>query len=79
MKQMNEKYCILYGDIHKLVKIEKNEDWSQHPWRFHEKDDLYWVPVKDWKARYTEGEWYWRPFFDSQCQACLRRWRSREG
>lgn len=76
---MDEKFCIISGDIHRLIKIKEEEDWAFHAWRIHEKDDLYWVPVKDYKANLTEGHWYYRPFFDDQCQACLRRWRSREG
>lgn len=62
---MDEKYCIIHGDIYKLVRIKENEKWPQYLSRFHEKDDWYWVPVKDWKANHSLGHWYWRPYFDA--------------
>lgn len=42
-----EKYSIIGRDIHRLVKIKKGEDWSMHPWRIHERGNLFWVPVEN--------------------------------
>jgi hypothetical protein len=42
-----EKYTLISGDIHKLVKIKKDEEWTKYAWRIHSHDDYYYIPVKD--------------------------------
>ena len=42
---MKEIFGIIGQDIHKLIRIKKNEDWTQNPWRIHDHKDYYWVPV----------------------------------
>lgn len=44
------KLAIVKGDIHKLVLLYSEDDLSEYAWAIHEKDDLYWVPVKNWYA-----------------------------
>lgn len=70
------KYAIIRGDIHKLIRINEKDDWSQHPWRFHEEKDLYWVPVQDCKAKILEGKWHWLENDPEKCVYCKRGfWR----
>jgi len=47
MMKITEEYALIGGDIHKLVKIKDDQNWTEYAWRIHYKDDLYFVPVKD--------------------------------
>lgn len=40
-----DKFAIIGGDIHKLVKIASKEDWSRYAWRIHETGSWYWIPL----------------------------------
>jgi len=42
-----EKYALIGGDIHKLVRIKDDEDLSQYVWSIHSHSNYYYVPVKD--------------------------------
>ena len=42
---MEEKFAIIHNDIHRLVKIKSDDDWSMYAWAIHEDGDWYWVPV----------------------------------
>lgn len=42
-----ENFALISGDIHKLVRIKDNEDWSKYAWRIHSHQNYYYVPVKD--------------------------------
>jgi len=42
---MKEKFAIISGEIHRLVKIKPDDDWSEYPWTIYEDGDWYWVPV----------------------------------
>jgi hypothetical protein len=46
------KLGIIADEIHQLVRIGKNDEWTKYAWRIHEKDDKYWVPVPDEKRTY---------------------------
>lgn len=41
----HERFAYISEDIHKLVRIARNQDWTQYAWRIKEDKDLYWVPV----------------------------------
>lgn len=44
---ITDKYAVIGEDIHKLIRIKDNEDWSKNGWRIHYKGNLYFVPVRD--------------------------------
>ena len=44
---MIEKFALIGGDIHKLIRMKKNDSFCDYPWRIHYEGDLYFVPVKD--------------------------------
>ena len=48
------KHAIIGDDIHILVKISDDEDWTKYAWRIHEKGKWYWVPVQDCKREEKE-------------------------
>lgn len=43
------KYAIIGGEIHKLVRMPKGKDWTAYAWRIKEKGEWYWVPIPDEK------------------------------
>jgi hypothetical protein len=64
MKSLNIFRSIL-GEVHDLMLIKKNEDWSIFPWRikyiyfkddndkiFHNVKDLWWVPLSPLTHKY---------------------------
>lgn len=73
---MENKFAIIGGDIHQLVKIKKNEDFSIYAWRIHETDDLYWIPVKDHKINNESERWWCIPNDSKECPTCLKTWYS---
>jgi hypothetical protein len=73
MTDFNNKFSIIGGDIHILVRIKKEENWSQHPWRLHEKGNYFWVPLKDEKADPQKGKWVWVEGGHDQCEMCKRK------
>lgn len=76
MQVIKEKFSIIGGDIHKLISLKKDEDWSTHPWRIHEYADMYWVPISDSKRDVTKGFWLWHDFSLDECHMCLKKWYS---
>jgi len=44
---IKEKFALIGGDIHKLIRIKKYDQWDKYSWRVHYKGNLYFVPVKD--------------------------------
>lgn len=71
-----DRFAIIGGDIHRLRRFKKNEEWSNFPWRIHEKNDLYWVPINNEKKQLELGNWIWRPFEEKECESCRKRWYS---
>lgn len=71
------KYSIIGGDVHKLIRIKEKDDWSHHPWRVHEEKDWYWVPVKDCKAKIKEGNWFWLKINPERCEYCKKEYTGR--
>lgn len=61
-------HAIIGGDIHKLVRIAKNEDWTYYAWRIHEDSHWYWVPIEDQKRNNPVDKWK----LDSNDKVCIR-------
>ncbi len=72
---MDEKFAIIAGEIHRLIKIKdiSKIDPVKHPWYIYDSKDLYWVPVPDRKAKYFEGKWEWIPIIIGKCGLCKRK------
>ena len=42
-----EKYALIGGDIHKLVRIPTLKDTLKYAWYIHYSGEYYFVPVRD--------------------------------
>ena len=69
---VKDKFAIIGGDIHKLIRIKEGEKWAHHPWRIPEKDNWFWVPLPDEKVDYTKGKWRWIEHATEACPLCKR-------
>lgn len=65
--------ALITEDIHKLVKIKKDENWCQYGWRIsHDTEkDMYWVPIEDELREPPPTR------SSDDCYHCKRRWRSK--
>lgn len=68
-----EKYTIIGGDIHKLVKIKKDKDWSEHAWLIHFRDSYYWAPIPDCNDDSTKKRWQLINIDPDKCALCRKR------
>lgn len=67
------RYTIIEGDIHKLVKINKDEDWSKYAWRIHFRDNYYWVPLPDSNDASIKKRWQLIDIDPEKCYLCKKR------
>ena len=68
-----DKYTIIGGDIHKLVKLNKDIEWKKHAWRIHQEGCLYWVPIPNDKFDSTKHRWMQVEIDPSKCSLCKKR------